>query len=245
MTQTSDGGDAPRPDGPVADVHPAGGAGLWPGDPVVRPSTAPRPAGPAPSGEGARGLAPRRRRLLLVGAAVLAVVVIVVAVLIAVLGSRGDREPAALPGETVTAPLPTPAVEPVAKESGTAFFDALPATVLQFALAEAQAADLGAGALEGHRLVYTDGADSTVVVQAGQWRTPEAAAAQRDAWVAAAAGEQSATGEVGVGDAVTGTYTIVVQPDGQAVATWSNGTAVIQATGAVGDIERFYAAYPL
>ena len=101
----------------------------------------------------------------------------------------------------------------------------------------------------------------TVAVQAGQWETPEEAAAFLATLTAAlpAAGEAPADGataaaggpavllqeDVLVAGQPTGTATVVDAGDGTGVAVWSNGTTVFRLTGPAADIRNLYAAYPL
>lgn len=123
----------------------------------------------------------RRRRLVAwIAAGVVAVAVAVVLVVVQLnrpddVAEAPTLEP--VPGETVTAPVPTPTVEPVERDTSTAFLAALPSAVLQWAVAgQAPAEDLAwLGALEAYTLTYTDGAQDLTLV-AAQWRSPEAAA---------------------------------------------------------------------
>lgn len=236
--------------------HPAGaGAPLPAGD--ARPG--PDDAGPSVDADA------RRRKLLLIGGAVVAALVLA-GVLIAVL-TGGDDEPGAAPAaETVTLGSPTPTAQPVARTSTTAFAAALPVSVLQYALASSGPEDAwtAAGALEAYTETYTDGGTAQVVVQSGQWETPEEAAAQlaalaatlpagipADASASPSPGATTApaplpqTGEVVVDGQPVGTFTIVDAGDGSGIALWSNGTTVFRATGPVEQIRDVYAAFPL
>ncbi|MBC7290161.1 MAG: hypothetical protein H5T83_02335 [Actinotalea sp.] len=147
------------------------------------------PAGPPADGaagadDGTTGGAPGRHGRSSPGRgrlwAALAVVLVVVAVVVAVLllVNRPDRAPVAEPPaepETVTLPVPTPTVEPVAlPEGASAFLQAMPTEVLAFALTEVaeDPGDLTQGALESYRLAYDDG-ERQIVATAGQWRDPE------------------------------------------------------------------------
>lgn len=144
-------------------------------DPTARPGQTPPETG-------------RRRRLpawLLAVLGVLVVAAIVTGVLL--LANRDDATPVEVPeAETVTLPVPTPTVDPIEREDGTAFEQALPSTVLAYALTavEDDAVLVDAGALEGYRLQYTDGSQE-LTVRAGQWATAEEA---QEAFAAAAAG---------------------------------------------------------
>ncbi|HWS57237.1 MAG TPA: hypothetical protein VN257_01770, partial [Actinotalea sp.] len=136
MTTSSPGagGGAQRP--PFDPVHASGaGQAAPPFDPVV-PSS-------------------RRPPLWVIGvAAVLLAGLGVVAVL--ALSNRGGV--VVVPeAEVITLPVPAPTVEPVVREPGTAFAEALPSAVLQYALAEIadEPTLVAAGALEGYRFVYT------------------------------------------------------------------------------------------
>lgn len=191
---------------------------------------------------------------------------IVVAVLVVVLVNRGgDDQPAPATSTVVEAP-PTPAVEPAQREATTAFASALPTSVLQYALAASQedAEWVGAGALEAYTETFTDGADGTVTVRAGQLETPEEAAAflarlteglgaaPSDAPTEEATpadGDEAPalpqSGDVTVGDQVVGTFTVVDAGDGTGVAVWQNGTGVFHLTAPVGEVLDAYAAFGL
>lgn len=107
------------------------------------------------------------------------VVLVLVGGLIALI-TNNRAEPAAAPDDVVvTLPPPSPSLAPVERSATTAFAQGLPSTVLQFALVEesAEASLLVEGALEGHRLTYSDGAGADLVVLASQWRDADAAAA--------------------------------------------------------------------
>ncbi|WP_258724442.1 hypothetical protein [Cellulomonas sp. NS3] len=249
---SSTGWTAPTPGRPEAGT---------PGAPLPQGDARPGPGDPEPAVDADA----RRRRLLLVGGAVAAVVV-VGGVLIAVL-TGGDDEPGAAPAaETVTLAPPTPTAQPVARASTTAFAAALPPSVLQYALASSGPEDAwtAAGALEAYTETYSDGGTAQVVVQSGQWETPEEAAAQlaalatglpagipADASASPSPGATTApaplpqTGEVVVDGQPVGTFTIVDAGDGSGIALWSNGTTVFRATAPVEQIRDVYAAFPL
>lgn len=159
--------------------------------------------------------APRRRPplWLLILAGVLVVALVVVAVV--VLGNRGESEEIPVATQTVTLAAPTPTLDPVERPAGTAFADALPSTVLAYSLTEIAEHPplLAAGALEGYRLVYSDGAGTDLTVLAGQWRDAAGAQAVLDQVIAAqpaagtvvtldeaAAGADAAAGDGAAGD---------------------------------------------
>lgn len=209
--------------------------------------------------------------LLVAGGVLLVGIAAVVALM---MNNRGGGP--APEAEVVTLPVPTPTVEPVAREDGSAFYDALPSTVLAFALAESgEAPDLlAAGAVEAWSLGYTDGA-ATLTVQAGQWATPEAAAAAYERIAAALVAEAEAAPETPAADetadpsadpsasaddeqaagpeqgavlvdgAEVGSYTLVPRADGSATVVWSNGTAVLRGDGPLDALRDVYAAFPL
>jgi hypothetical protein len=234
-----------------------------PGAPLPQAEGRLGPNDPAPDGPADADA--RRRKLLLIGGAVVAVLVLV-GVLVAVL-TGGDDEAAPAPAaETVTLASPTPTAQPVARTSTTAFAAALPLSVLQYALAASGPEDawLAAGALEAYTETYTDGGSAQVVVQSGQWETPQEAAAQvailaaalpagipADASASPTPGATTApaplpqTGEVVVDGQPVGTFTIVDAGDGTGIALWSNGTTVFRATAPVAQVRDVYAAFPL
>src|SRR5665647_823943 len=139
------------------------------------------PGGPDLPNAAHRGGKPGRRRpplwlLIVIG---LVVVGAIVAVALA-LANRPEAQAEGLNPETVTPAVPTPTVEPVVRDGGSAFLQSLPATVRGYALAEFVEFEplLIAGALEGYQLTYTDGTQN-LVLYAGQWR--DAASARRRA----------------------------------------------------------------
>lgn len=267
-------GDQAWPFGPTGGTTPPSGA---PG-----PATTPVPAWAAASGDAAGATAPAggtphddavepsggRRRALLVGGIVVGVLAVggIGYGVVNALGSGGTPSAAT---STVQLPSPTPTVDPIDRGEGSAFFTALPDSVLRFALASTGPADSwsAAGAIEAYTFTYSDGADGEVVVVAGQWETPPEATAFADgllpeeppAEAPAEAPTEDATdgataepppsvddtGDVQVDGETVGTYTIRDLGDGTGVAFWQNGTTVFQATGPVADITDFYAAFPL
>ena len=160
--------------------------------------------------------------------------------------------------EVVTLPVPTASIDPIERSEGTAFYEALPSTVLAFALSDSADAPalLELGALEAYELAYSDGEDS-VVVLAGQWPTDEAATAafEKMSGTAADPADDETTaspttdaadgGDVTVDGAVVGTWTMTVDPDGAGELTWSNGTAVLQLSGQADGLRDVYSAFPL
>ncbi len=121
---------------------------------------------------------PRRRVPVWVWIVIGALVVAGAAVVALLLVNRGGAvEPEAA---VVTLPVPTATVEPIERDAGSAFYESLPSTVLDFALSSSEDdSDMMAiGALEAYRLTYTTGSDE-VVLQAGQWASSEDAEAAR------------------------------------------------------------------
>ena len=160
------------------------------GEPAT-PTVAGGPAGPGDSASGGGG---GRRRpplwlLILVGVVVVGAVVAAVLML-----TKREPEAETLDPETVTLPVETPTVDPIAREEGTAFQNALPSTVLAFALTEIVEHEpwLASGAVESWRLTYTDGTD-TIVVYAGQWPDATGSEAMFDQVLAANPAEAEAT----------------------------------------------------
>lgn len=211
-----------------------------------------------PDGDAARpaGTSERPgRRAWWIAGGLLLLLVVAGAVVWAV--TRGGEEPAAEPttppAVTITNPLPTPEVSPVAKEPGTPLYDLLPSTVLQFALSAASAEDPGlapwtGGALEVHRLTYVAADGTELIVVATQWETPEDAEAARaavDAAVATELPDAVATNDpVQVGEVQTGTATTRAG-DPTGVVTWSNGTAVLRAEGPADTVRDVFLAFPI
>ncbi|MCM0640683.1 hypothetical protein [Cellulomonas wangsupingiae] len=232
--------------------------------PAVTPQGAPGPSvGDDGPGEGAPAGRPRWLLPVIIGVAVL-VVAGLVAGSVAFFGARGGDD--AAPAETVTLPVPTPAVAPVGRPATTAFASALPASVLQYALVSSQddAEWLGAGALEAYTETFTDGDAGTLTVRAAQFETAQEAATFLQGLTAAlpvvapdtgaTTSTESAqadgpdlpqTGEVTVGGAPAGTFTVVDAGDGTGVAVWQNATAVFRLTAPLADVRDAYAAYGL
>jgi len=212
----------------------------------------------------------RRRKMLLIGG--IAAGVVIVGGIIAIVATQGGDDAAVLPAptaSTVVLPLPTATVAPVPRAATTAFAAALPTTVLQYALATStpEPTWVGAGAVEAYSESYSDGGTAQVVVLAGQWETPEAAAAYAQQLVAAipataapaatasstAAAEATsaapagfpATGDVMAAGAKVGTFSLVDAGDGTGIAVWTNGASVFRATAPIADLRNVYAAFPL
>ncbi len=192
---------------------------------------------------------PRRRRRGAVVGAVAAVLALGVAGALA-LGLL-DRAPGSGPApEPVVLPSPTPTVVPIAREPRTPFADALPATVLQYALAsvEEETSLLVAGALEGYRLGYADGADGVLTVLAGQWPTADPAATVLAATTSDATPVDDGgrtSGDVLADGITAGTWALTRDRDGATWMTWTNGTALFRATGPADVLRDVLAAYPL
>lgn len=160
----------------------------------------------------------RRRRGLLIALGVLVLVVAVVVAVLVAANQRAEPEPAVtLEPEVVTLPVPTPTVDPVELPEGTAFFEALPRTVLQYVVLGAEEArDLvEAGAVEAYRLELGDGGATTLTVAATQWRDVDAATGRLDEVVARETAEVGSPPTSGTGD-----------PDGPADGTDGAGTTV-------------------
>jgi hypothetical protein len=195
----------------------------------------------------------------------LVVVGVIVAVAMAMSG-RPTPEAEVLNPETVTLAVPTPTVEPVAREGGSAFLQSLPATVRAYALAEFVEYEplLIAGALEGYQLTYTDGTQNLVLL-AGQWRDSASAEAAFDGVLAAQAATDAAAapaeettdaataepvpepeqGTVEVDGQQVGRYLFVQRADGTGSIWWTNTTVLLQIDGSAKDLRDVYAAFPL
>lgn len=213
----------------------------------------------------------RRRTMLLIGG--IAAAVVVIGGIVAIVASQGGDDAVVLPtptASTVLLPVPTATVAPVPRAATTAFAAALPTTVLQYALATSapEPTWVGAGAIEAYSESYSDGGTAKVVVVAGQWETPEAAAAYAQQLVAAipamatapAATPSStasasasaaapagfpASGDVTAAGQKVGTFSLVDAGDGTGIAVWTNGSSVFRATAPIADLRNVYAAYPL
>ena len=253
-----------RPQGASAAGQPASGAHALP---------APTPGAAGVTGPEAPDDA-RRRKMLLIGG--IAAAVVVIGGIVAIVATRGGNDAVALPtatASTVLLPLPTATVAPVPRTATTAFAAALPTTVLQYALATSapEPTWVAAGAIEAYSESYSDGGTAQVVVVAGQWEKPEAAAAYAQQLVAAipamatapaapaatpsstaSAGATAAapagfpvSGDVTAAGQKVGTFSLVDAGDGTAIAVWTNGSSVFRATAPIADLHNVYAAYPL
>ncbi|MGV8966735.1 MAG: hypothetical protein ACOH2F_10695 [Cellulomonas sp.] len=209
-------------------------------------STGDEPTGDEPTGGGSPAEpGPNRRRNLIIAAAIGGVVII--GGVAAALGGVFDTA-APLPtptASTITLASPTPTIAPIAREPISAFADALPSTVLDLALTAIapQPTLVAANALEGYTLDYSDGGSVAVTLEAGQWETPEEAAAVYAPIAAAAPVTES--GSVDVGGAPVGTWTFSAAADGTGSLVWTNGTALFHVTGPAEIVRSFYEAFPL
>jgi hypothetical protein len=217
---------------------------------------------PGAAGDGSR------RRLLLIGG-IVAGVLVVGGAAAALSGAFDGDEPLSAPSPgTIVLPSPTPTIQPAAREAISPFADALPASVLSYALVSVteHAPLVAAGALEGYQVDYSDGGSGTVTLYAGQWETPEevvaaygtivtsdAAAVAPEPAATAPAGEATpsataqapTTGQVVVGGQPVGEWTVVTAPDGTGTVTWTNGTALLQLVGPADVVTDLYTAFPL
>lgn len=223
--------------------------GTWGAEDLPTPPTPPTPTAPptpgsvTPAVAAPHGSTTRRRNLIIAGGVgALAIIGIVAAALTGVFGGPAPATPTAT---TVTLASPTPTVAPIDRTPISVFADVLPSSVLDLALTAvaSQPSLVAADALEGYRLDYSDGAAVTVALDAGQFETPEAATAAYTALVAATPATDGGTVEVD--GAVVGNWTASTAADGTGVVTWSNGTAVFQATGPAETAADFYLAFPL
>jgi hypothetical protein len=246
---------------PATPVQPPATPAQQPATPAWATAATPAPAAPPenePEPERTGSTRPRWLIPTVVGVVVLIAAAIVVGIVVSSNGADDDAQPAA--ATTILLPSPTPTLAPVARPATTAFAAALPTSVLQYALATSapDAEWQAAGAIEAYTETFSDGADGTVTVRAGQWETPEEAAAFAATLVAAfpAAPTPDASasptgpalpqsGDVTAGGAAAGTFSIVDAGDGTGVAVWTNGTAVFQATAPVADIANVYNAFPV
>jgi hypothetical protein len=188
------------------------------------------------------GLWGRRRLVILLGAAV-AVLVIVAAALLLTQG-RGQQEPLTVETTTVVGPPPTPAEDPIERDTSTALLAALPGAVLGYAVSEQveSAAMLELEALEGWQLTYSS-TGSEVVLQVGQWST----AAESSAAATSLLGDATATesGDVLVGGEAVGTFTTVAVDETTERTIWTNATVTFVIEGPSGSTRTFYDAFPL
>lgn len=214
------------------------------GPPVIEP-----PAilgGPAADAAAATTLPARsRRRGVLIGVGI-AVVILAGALLVLFL-NRPAPDPIVLdplPGQTHTVPAPTPALDPVARDTSTPLLAAIPDEVLQWAITsqEAEPALMTAGALEAYRIVYSDGvADLTLVL--AQWRSAELARTEY-LDLLGLAGEAVVEEEVMVAGAPVGQMALYDGPEGDLVV-WNNGATTLFVTAPSGQGLPFYRAFGL
>jgi hypothetical protein len=246
-----------RHPGPVSAEHAASGGGR----------RGARGDGPPTSGGRRR---PPLWLLIVIGLVVVGAIVAV----ILVLTNKSDTTET-LPAVTVTLPVPTPTVDPIAREGGTAFQTALPSTVLAYALSEIVEYQplLGVGAIEAWQLTYTDGAQN-VVLYAGQFAdaatadaafeqvlaanpvdvAPATDAAQTptptptDDAATATPTEPALTpaqGTVEVDGTQVGRYLFVPREDGTGSLWWTNTTVLLQLDGPATALQDIFAAFPL
>lgn len=185
---------------------------------------------------------PGRRPLILIGAVVTVLVLVLVALLLTQrLG--GQMEPLTVETTTVIVPLPTPVEPPIERDKSTALLEALPDTVLGWAVTEqAEAATMtDLSALEGWQLTY-GASDSELVLQVGQW--PEAQEATDAATGLVGDATPTEQGDVLVGDTVVGSFT-TFEIDGGERTVWTNDTVVFVVEGPVGVTGTFFEAFPL
>jgi hypothetical protein len=188
--------------------------------------------------------------LILVGVLIVAAIVTAIA-----LSQNGGAEPEPTqaaqeppPDVVVTLPVPTPTIEPVPREPGTAFFQALPSTVLAYALTAAgpDPGLVATGALEGYTLTYSDGGSTQLVVLAGQWATPEGANAALDAVIARETPNGTPEqGAVTVDGTDVGRYFMLTRPDGTGSVWWTNQSVLLQVDGPPEALSDVFTAFPL
>lgn len=221
------------------------------------------PQGDAPKGDAprrGRQRSPRSRRGLWIGLAILVVVLVGAGAAAALLLGGGEPTPSASPAPVVL-PTPTPTIAPAARDTTTPFQQALPDTVLAFAVAS-QAEAVGAidaGALEAYDMTYTDGAQE-VGLLAAQYATADAATAAMTSLLAQAPAESGsgatadppATAQpvlprdepVTVGGVPVGR--VVISGAGESArAVWTNGTALFVLEGPSDVVPAFYDAFPM
>jgi len=195
-----------------------------------------------PDGGASPGPGGRRRLVILLGGGV-AVLVIVAAVLL-LTQQRGQQEPLTVETTAVVGPPPTPAEDPIERDTSTALLAALPGAVLGYAVSEQveSAAMLELEALEGWQLTYSS-TGSEIVLQVGQWPT----AAESTAAASSLLGDATATdsGDVIVAGETVGTVTTVAVDETTERTIWTNSTATFVIEGPTGSTRTFYDAFPL
>ena len=230
-------------------------------------SSAGSPTPPSASGAGRTGAADaaaavsaaptgaptRRRKAWLI--ALIAVVVVAAGILVAVLLTREQPVPDPvvldpIPGEIVTAPVPTPEIAPVERDKSTAILAAVPDTVLRWAVVSQTPNDLAAEQgvagttklpLEAYTLAYSDGTQE-LLLGVTVWRSPQDA--QQAMAAAQWAGTQSEVADVVAGGQVVGTMFSVESDQGQDVF-WTNGSTQLVLRAPAGDALPFYDALGL
>ena len=258
MTDSTPGTEAGLPQGSGSSSPPAPGSRH--GDSLEAEQSA---AGADQAGTGSR------RRTIVI-ASVATGVVVLGGVGAALAGVFDGAEPAPVPSaSTVTLASPTPTVAPAARTPLSVFADALPSTVLSYALTAVAAHPpyVATGALEGYRVDYSDGGTGAAILYAGQWETAAEATAAYTALLATAAATAApapaegaeatptptagttaaapTTGTVEVGGQPVGAWTVTTAAGGTGTATWTNGTALFQAVGPTNVVADFYEAFPL
>lgn len=203
--------------------------------------TAPRDGSALAQPRGTRGL------WIAAGAAVLAVVAVVV-VIVSTQRDEPVAAPTTPPAVTLTNPLPTPAATPAERARKSPLEKVFPDTVLQWAVATQERTTVAKEPLESYRLTYTDGAGGTITVDVVQTRTAEDAAevVRQLADDAPPLSEGATVTEepVLVGENQVGTASVATG-DEVGVASWTNGTTALRATGPGAAIENFFLAFPL
>ena len=198
------------------------------------------PSGAEGDGDSEGSSTPRKRRIVIAAAAVGVLVVVLVA--LALTRGSGQVDPITVVTITEEAVSPSPQTAPIERDTSTPLLEALPGTVLAYAVSEQTESEqmLAAHALEGWTLTYAD-ADASIVLKVGQWPDGKEAKAAWDALIADA--EPTASGDVVVGDDTVGGVVTVV--DGEVERTiWRNRTAVFVAQGPVGATQAFFAGFP-
>lgn len=192
---------------------------------------------------------PGPRRVLVVVAVLVALAAVaVVAVALGLRLPSGPAGPTVTPTPVVLA-TPTPTVPAAERDRTTAFQQALPDTVLAFAVTgQAEAVDLlDLGAVEAWDLAYTDGTQ-VVTLRAAQWPTVEGATGVMTGLVSVPPADGSTPAPalreepVLVGGAEVGRL-VVVGDDDEAQAFWTNGTTLFRLQGPTAAVLAFYDAF--
>lgn len=161
-------------------------------------------------------------------------------------GSEGSKQH---PAASNSAPSPTIKAKDLPQDASP-LLRSMPDSVLDFARTEAvpSANWTAASPLEEYSLTYSTGnisKDVTLVV--AQWTGRDTAQRQYEMLARALNGQDMATGEVKVSDAIMGRYIVKTDENKGKTATaiWQNDTVVFQATGSTDSIKRFYPKFPL